>query len=108
MENAKEVCIPVLTVVFCHIFLLCSWPIEWTTSTAIPLYKKGNSKEFSNYRLVLISPIVSNIFRKIVDSRLRKGLEELRKLIEEQGGFGKEGGTIKQVFVLHSIVKKKS
>jgi hypothetical protein len=94
------------TVVFSHIFLYCSWPIEWTTSIVVPLYKKGNSKEFSNYRLIQISPIVSNSFCKIVDSRLRKWLEELGKLIEEQGGFRKEGGTIEQVFILHSIVRK--
>ena len=36
-KKAKQVCIPVLTVVFSHILLLCSWPIEWTTSIAVPL-----------------------------------------------------------------------
>ena len=35
-KKAKEVSIPALTIVFSHIFLLCSWPIEWTTSIAVP------------------------------------------------------------------------
>jgi hypothetical protein len=98
-KKAKQVCIPVLTVVFSHILLLCSWPIECTESIALLLYKRGSSKEFSNYRMIEISPTVRNIFCKIVGSRLRKWLEEFGKSIDEQSGHRKEGGAIEQVFI---------
>ena len=98
-KKAKEVCIPVLTVVFSHIFLLCSWPIECTESIALLLYKRGNSKEFLNYRMIEISPTVRNIFCKTVGSRPRKWLEEFEKSIDEQGVHRKEGSTIEQVFI---------
>ena len=48
------------------------WPQDWTRSVFIPILKKGNAKECSNYHTVaLISP-ASKVMLKIVQVRFQQ------------------------------------
>ena len=48
------------------------WPQDWKRSVFIPITKKGNAKECSNYyRIALISP-ASKVMLKILQARLQQ------------------------------------
>ena len=58
----------------CQIWKTQQWPQDWKRSVFIPIPKKGNAKECSNYlRIALISP-TSKIMLKILQDRLQQYL----------------------------------
>ena len=62
------------------------WPQDWKRSVFIPTPKKGNAKEYSNYRTIaLISQA------KILQARLQQYVN--RELPDVQAGFIKGRGT---------------
>ena len=46
------------------------WPQDWKTSVFIPIPRKGNAKEFSNYCRVALSSHASKVMLKIFLARL--------------------------------------
>ena len=60
---------------------------NWKRSVFVPITKKGNAKECSNYRTVaLISP-ASKVMLKILQARLQQYMNH--KLPDVQAGFRK-------------------
>ena len=67
------------------------WPQDWKRSVFIPIPKKGNAKECSNYRTIaLISP-ASKVMLKILQDRLQRYMN--RELPDVPAGFRKGRGT---------------
>ena len=48
------------------------WPQDWKRSVFIPIPKKGNAKECSNYRTVALISQVSKIMLKILQARFQQ------------------------------------
>ena len=48
------------------------WPKDWKSSVFIPIPKKGNAKECSNYRTVALISHTSKIMLKILQARLQQ------------------------------------
>ena len=53
----------------------------------IPIYKAGDSQQFSNYRPVSILPIISKIFEKVIYKRLISYIDKNNILTPYQFGF---------------------
>ena len=47
------------------------WPQDWKGSVFIPIPKKGNAKEFSNYLTIALISHVSKVVLKILQARLQ-------------------------------------
>ena len=47
------------------------WPQDWKRSVFIPIPKKGNAKECSNYRTIALIPHSSKVMLKILQDRLQ-------------------------------------
>ena len=47
------------------------WPKDWKRSLFISVLKKGNAKEFSNYRTIALISHASKIMLKILQARLQ-------------------------------------
>ena len=47
------------------------WPQDWKRSVFIPISKKGNAKEFSNYRTIALISHASKAILKILQARLQ-------------------------------------
>ena len=68
------------------------WPQDWERSVFIPIPKKGNAKECSNYHTVaLISHTTSKVMLKILQARPQQYVN--RELPDVQAGFRKGRGT---------------
>ena len=46
------------------------WPQDWKRSVVIPIPKKGNAKECSNYRTIALISHASKVMLKILQARL--------------------------------------
>ena len=48
------------------------WPQDWKRSVYIPIPKKGNAKECSNYRTIALISHASKVMLKILQARLQQ------------------------------------
>ena len=67
------------------------WPKDWKRSVFIPIPKKGNAKECSNYRTIALISQASKVMLKILQARLKQHVN--RELPDVQAGFRKGRGT---------------
>ena len=80
------------------------WPLDWKCSVFIPIPKKGNAKECSNYKTIaFISQDITVMF-KILQTRLQGYMNH--KLPDVQAGFRKDRGTRDQIANIFWIIKK--
>ena len=80
------------------------WPQDWKRSVFIPIPKKFNAKESSNYCTVALISHTSKLMLKILQARLQQYVN--RELPDVQAGFRKGRGTRDQIANLHWIIKK--
>ena len=64
-------------------------------SVFIPIPKKGNAKECSNYRTIAVISHASKVMHKILQARLHQYVN--RELPDVQAGFRKGRGTSDQI-----------
>ena len=48
------------------------WPQDWKRSVFIPIPKKGNAKEFSNYHTIALISHASKVMLKILQASLQQ------------------------------------
>ena len=63
------------------------WPRDWKRSVFIPISKKGNTKECSNYCTIALISHASKVMLKILQARLQQYMN--RELPDVQAGFRK-------------------
>ena len=80
------------------------WPQDWKRSVFIPIPKKGNAKECSNYCTIALISHASKVMLKILQARLQQYVN--RELPDVQAGFRKGRGTRDQIANIHQISKK--
>ena len=66
----KDNAVKVLHSICHHIWKTQQWPQDWKKSIFIPITKKGNAKECSNYHTVALMSHASNVMLKILQARL--------------------------------------
>ena len=71
------------------------WPQDWKRSVFIPIPKKGNAKEYSNYHTIALISHASKVMLKILQARLQ--LYVNHELPDVQAGFRKGRGTRNQI-----------
>ena len=80
------------------------WPQDWKRSVFIPIPKKDNDKECSNYCTIALFSHTSKVMLKIPQPRLQQYVN--RELPDVQAGFGKGRGTRDQVASIRWIIEK--
>ena len=80
------------------------WPQDSKRSVFIPIPKKGNAKECSNYRTIALISQASKVMLKILQARLQQYVN--RELQDVQAGFRKGRGTRDQIANISWITEK--
>ena len=80
------------------------WPQDWKRSVFIPIPKKGNAKECSNYRSIALFSHASKVMLKILQARLQQYVN--CELPDVQAGFRKGRGTRDQIANICWIIEK--
>ena len=86
------------------LFLTQQWPQDWKKSVFIPIPKKGNPKECSNYHTIALISYASKVMLKILQAGLQQYVN--CELPDVQAGFRKGRGTRYQIANIHWIIKK--
>ena len=82
------------------------WPQDWIRLVFIPITKKGNAKECSNYHTIALISQASKAMLKILQARLQQYVN--RELPDVQAGFRKGRGTRDQIANSCWIIEKVS
>ena len=100
----KDDAVKVLHSICQQIWKTQQWPQDWKRSVFIPIPKKGNAKECSNYCTIPLISHTSKVMLKILQARLQQYMNS--ELPDVQTGFGKGRGTRDQIANICWIIKK--
>jgi len=100
----KDDAVKVLHSICQQIWKTQQWPQDWKRSVFIPIPKKGNAKECSNYHTIPLILHTSKVLLKILQVRLQQYMNH--ELLDIQTGFRKYRGTRDQIANICWIIKK--
>jgi len=80
-------------------------PEEWKESIILPIHKKGDKTDCSNYRDISLLPTTYKILSYILLSRLIPYAKEIIR--DHQCGFRRNRSTIDLMFCIRQILEKK-
>ena len=81
----KDGAVKVLHSICQQIWKTQQWPQDWKVSVFIPVPKKGNAKECSNYCTIALISHASKVLLEILQARLQQYVN--RELSDVQAGF---------------------
>ena len=81
----KDDAVKVLHSICQHIWKTRQWPQDWKRSVFIPIPKKGNAKECSNYHTIALISQSSKVMLIILQIRLQQYVKN--ELLDVQAGF---------------------
>ena len=110
-QIVKDDAVKVLHSICQQIWKTQQWPQNWKKSVFIPIPKKGDAKECSNYHTIALISHASKVMLKIQQARLHQNVNH--ELPEVQAGFRKGRWTKDQIanncwIIEKEISRKKS
>ena len=102
----KDDSVQVLPSICQQIWKTKQWPQDWKRSVFIPIPKKGNAKECSNYHTIALISHPSRVMLKILQASLKQYVNCERP--DVQAGFRKGRGTRDQIANIRWIIKKQA
>ena len=103
-QSLKDDAVKLLHSICQQIWKTQQWPQNWKRSVFIPISKKGNAKDFSNYHTIALSSNASKVMLKVLQARLQQYVN--CELPDALVGFRKGRGTRDQIANIHWIIKK--
>ena len=100
----KDDAVKVLHSICQQIWKTQQWPQDWKRSIFIPIPKKDNAIECSNYRTIALISHTRKVIFKILQARLQWYMN--RELPDVQARFRKGRGTRDQIANIQWIIKK--
>ena len=103
-NKGPDYAVKVLHSIFQQIWKTQQWPQDWKRSVFIPIPKKDNAKECSNYSTIALILHASKVKLKILQARLQQYVN--CELPDVQVGFRKGRGTTDQIANIRWIIEK--
>ena len=103
-KNGTDTLIKYIYTLFNKIFEFGYFPKRWSEGFIVPIYKKGDKNEPSNYRGITLLSTISKLFTRILNNRLNEWAENYNVYVEAQAGFRKNMSTVDNIFVLNSLI----
>ena len=100
----KDNAVKVLHSICQQICKIQEWPRDWKRSVFIPVPKKGNRKECSNYSTITLISHASKVRLKILQAKLQQHVNH--EIPDVQAGFRKGRGTWDQIAISAGSSKK--
>lgn len=79
-------------------------PDDWKIGVLIPIHKKGDTRDCTNYRGITLLSTISKVYEKILEEKLRTLVED--QLDEAQSGFRKGHSVQDHVFTIKQLIEK--
>ena len=81
------------------------FPSQWSTGVIVPVHKKGDLNDPTNYRGITLVSCSGKLFTNIINERLNRWAEDNSILNENQFGFRKNKSTTDCLFLLHGLIE---
>ena len=104
LQILKDDAVKVLHPMCQQIWKTQQWPQNWKRSVFIPIWKKGNAKECSNYGTIALISHASKVMLKILQTRLQQYMN--CELPDVQADFRKGRETRDQIANIRWIIEK--
>ena len=104
LKILKDDAVKVLHSICQQIWKTQQWPQDWKRAVFIPIPKKGNAKDCSNYHTTALISHASKVVLKILQARLQQYMKQ--ELPDVQAGFRKGRGTRDQIANICWIIEK--
>jgi hypothetical protein len=95
-----------LTVLFNKMWRSGEFPKEWNGGVLVPIHKKGNMGECSNYRTIIIGPALGKLYAIVVERRLTPWAEEQGLRARVQAGFRHDHRVEDHLFTLRALLDR--
>jgi hypothetical protein len=79
------------------------FPKPWTQSLIVPIFKSGDKNNLTNYRNIMIRPILAKLYRMISEKKISIWLQSHRKGAKGQVGFKSYHSTMDNLVTLRII-----
>ena len=118
LQILKDDAVKVLNSICQQIWKTQQWPQDWKRSVFVPIPKKGNAKECSNYRTIALISHASKVILKTLQAKLQqyvnRELPDVQAVFRKgrgtrhhvQAGFRKDRGTRHQIANIRWIIEK--
>ena len=100
----KDDAVKVLHSIWQQIWKTQQWPQDWKRPVFIPIPKKGNAKECSNYCTIALISHASKVMLEFLQATLQQYMKH--ELPDVQADFSKCRGTRDQITNIHWIIEK--
>ena len=100
----KDDAVKVLHSICQQIWKTQQWSQDWKRSVFIPITKKGNAKECSDYCTIALISHTCKVMLNILQARLQQYVSH--EIPDVQAGFRKGRGTRDQIANIHWIIEK--
>ena len=80
------------------------WPQVWEKGLIVKIFKKGDLRDYNNWRGVTLLPVISKIFCRMMLEWIKIGIN--KKLRKEQARFRPKRSTMEQIFILRNILEQ--
>ena len=97
-------CINVLVVIFNAFLSIGFYPEQWKTAVIVPVPKKGDLSDPSNYRGISLLPSLSKVYAAVFNTRLLKWASATSFFSDAQNGFRAKRSTIDSIFTIYTAL----
>ncbi|MCG7879398.1 MAG: reverse transcriptase domain-containing protein, partial [Candidatus Thiodiazotropha endolucinida] len=104
--DAKSFLVPYLHKVYNYILETGIYPTIWSEGLIVPIPKKGDLSDPTNYRGITLISTFAKLFSLIVRNRINNWCEDQNHLDNCQFGFRDGRSTADCIFILQSIIQK--
>ena len=105
-KYAQSFIISFFVIFFNALFDKGVFPVNWSESIVLPLFKKGDVNNPGNYRGICLTDVSSKLYCTIINARLQTWVATYNITGEYQAGFKKGYSTIDHMFTLMSCIQK--
>ena len=104
--DSKTFILPYLHKVYNYILETGEYPKTWSEGLIVPIPKKGDLSDPTNYRGITLISTFAKLFSLIIRNRINKWCEDQDRLDNCQFGFRDGRSTADCLFILQSIIQK--
>ena len=104
LQILKDDAVKVLHSICQQIWRTWQWPQDWKRSVFIPIPKKGNARECSNYRTTELISDASEVMFKLLQAKIQQYMKQ--ELPDVRARFRKGRGTRDQIANIHWIIEE--
>ena len=105
-KESIDILVCPLKTLFNYILDKGSFPKQWSKGVIIPVYKKGDNRDPSNYRGITLVSCFGKLFTMVINERLKTWALKHNIISDAHFGFKADHSTVDAIFILESLINK--